>query len=73
MILNANEGSHGVCGEQMNNVHDCLRCEAFSKFRFGIGLGRLGCCVLVGHLTVDNLPTVGPKILIEMFIPLEID
>ena len=43
------------------------------KFRFGIGLGRLGCCVLVGHLTVDNLPTVGPKIMIETFIPLEID
>ena len=38
------------------------------KIRFGIGLGNLGCCVLVGPLTVDSLPTVGPKIVIEPFI-----
>ena len=70
MILNANYGSHGVWEKD----EQCTRLVMMrGLFRFGIWLGKLGCCVVVSHLTVDKLPTVGPKIMIEMFLPLEID
>ena len=40
----------------------CVRHDVkwFQKARFGRGFD-LGCCVVVGPLTVDGLSTVGPK------------
>ena len=40
--------------------HDARR---FREIRFGMGF-ELGCCVLVGPLTVDSLSMVGPKIMV---------
>ena len=60
-------------GETDEQCTRLVMMQSVFEIRFGMGFRNLGCCVLVGPLTVDSLPTVGPKIMIQTFVPPEIE